>query len=209
MILACARTCAQRWTSFCALRRNFDRLEFPLPLRTFQTSESEDDPPVNSRLTARAALAYCEKHLPDEPASWALFLEDDVVLHQPLRDHLDWLVEYGMEQQVDCWYLCNRRNPVQCQFQENGFVINELGWPILGSHALLIPRRHLQPMLARHWKRPCDAEIFRAMRHTGMRVLQIIHPVLAEHRGEFSTFNPTQRQKLEINYADSPNTCAA
>ena len=209
MIIASVRTCSWRWNSFCAVRRNFERLEFPFPLRTFQTAEAEDDPPVNSRLTARMALAYCEKHLPDEPDSWALFLEDDVFLYEALRDHLDWLVEYGTAQGVDCWLLCNRKNPVTRQFCENGLVINELGWPILGSHALLLPKRHLAPMLVRHWKHPCDAEMFRAIRHSEMRVWQVIHPVLAEHRGEFSTFNPTQRRKLEINHADSPNPCAA
>ena len=223
MIIACVRTCSQRWKLFSALLKRVESLSFLFEMRSFHTLEAEADACINSRLTARAALSYCDKHLPEEDASWMLFLEDDIDVRRELRDAIDWLAAYGTQHQVDCWYLCNRKNRITRQFHENGFVINELAWPVLGSHALLIPRRHLKPMLDRHWTRNVDSEMFAAMRESAfnlrsnfphlrslspfggegsLRVLQVISPVLVEHRGEYSTFNPNHRFKLEVNHAN-------
>lgn len=205
MIIATVKTCPQRWPLYRALVKNFAQLKMPMPLRTFQTPESRHSPAVNSRLNARAALAHCDQHLPNDPFSWALFLEDDVLLHAELPHALDWLVQRGAEVGVDCWYLCNRKNGSRRQFQESGFVINDLGSHAQGSHALLIPKRHLKRMLATHWRGAADSAMFAALQGANTKIFQIVSPVLAEHRGEYSTFCPQQPQQLKVNHANPSN----
>jgi hypothetical protein len=130
-----------------------------------------------------------------------LYLEDDVILHAELPKVLPALAETGNRESVDCWYLCNRKSPVVRQYRDGALTVNELGFPPFGSHGLLLPRRHLDRILAAHWVGVSDQSIFEAMRHPCLRILQIIQPVLVEHTGEFSTCHPNVRQKLEINYA--------
>src|SRR5438552_7252053 len=122
MIIATVRTCERRWKSYQEVVRNFARLNFPFPLRTFQTAECLSHSGVNSRLTARAALAYCNRHLPDTPRSWALFLEDDIILYSELKDLLAALTYWGALGEVDCWYLCNRKTPFEKQFRIGDIV---------------------------------------------------------------------------------------
>ena len=79
MILATVTTCPQRWNHYQQLRRNSDEVKLNYALRTFQTSECADTPLANNNLNARAALAYADRHLPEQPDNWLLYLEDDVV----------------------------------------------------------------------------------------------------------------------------------
>jgi hypothetical protein len=201
MTLAVVRTCPTRWQSYQRLLANLAAVGRGVPVPTFQTPEWRCYAGINSRLTARAALAYCQKHLPDDAPSWAMLLEDDVLIHRELREMLPLLLAAALETRVDRWYLCNRRNPVQEQFRLGPLLVNELGWPIVGSHALLLPSRHLDRMLAAHWSKTWDAEIFDALRAVEGRVLQVIPPVLVEHVGVYSTFDPHHPRKLEVNYA--------
>jgi hypothetical protein len=142
MILATVTTCPQRWETYQHFRRNFESLTLPFPLRTFQTTECAGDPFANNNLNARAALGYCHRHLPSEKG-WMLYLEDDVQLGSELKEILPWLMEYGEFEQIDMWYLCNRKNPVVSQTRMGSVILNKLGFPIDGSHGLLIPRRHI------------------------------------------------------------------
>ena len=235
MILASVITCPQRWESYQRLRRNFAALGFGFPLRTFQTKERAGDAYANNNLNARAALAYAARHLPAD--GWLLYLEDDVVLSPELPILLPNLVEIGQRERVDCWYLCNRKNPVAQQHRSPGFaglefghvskrrpalsspslpldggegrgeahscfVINELTEPVLGAHALLIPHRHLARMLTAHWSDVSDQAMFAAIRHPGLRLWQVIKPVLVEHVGVVSTYVPHETKVLEVNPAD-------
>ncbi|HTD87787.1 MAG TPA: hypothetical protein VK850_14520 [Candidatus Binatia bacterium] len=198
MILATVITCPQRWTQYQKLRCNFDDLQFPFPLRTFQNPENLESPFVNNILNARAAIQFAERRLPDNNASWLLYLEDDVRLAPEFPRFLPVLVDPGQREQVDCWYLCNRKNFSERRFAMEGMIVNHLSFPAKGSHALLLPHRHLRTILDAHWGDLSDQCIFRALGPTA-KIWQIVHPVLVEHLGEISTFNPDVRQHLEIN----------
>jgi hypothetical protein len=201
VIIATVTTCPQRWDHYQRLRRNFDALELRIPLRTFQTPECAANPFANNNLNARAALAYANQHLPDEPVSWLLYLEDDVSINPALPRLLPTLLALGQRDSVDCWFLCNRKNPVLEQRRAEGMVLNRLGYPIDGSHGLLLPKRHLRRMLDAHWGQTADRSMFAAIHSLSWNVFQIVEPLLVEHLGEYSTYNPNIRRELEVNYA--------
>ena len=201
MILASVITCPRRWSEYQRLRRNYERLGLGVPLRTFQTREADGDSYANNNLNARSALAYANRHLPE--GGWLLYLEDDVVLHSDLARMLPELVHVGDAERVDVWNLCNRQNPVGRQFRVGDAVVNELGWPVLGAHGLLIPRRHLSAMLAAHWSDVSDQAMFAAICHPGLTIWQVVSPVLVEHVGYVSTYDPDWHPKtLEVNHAN-------
>ena len=201
MILASVITCPRRWPEYQRLRRNYERLGLGVPLRTFQTREADGDSYANNNLNARSALAYANRHLPE--GGWLLYLEDDVVLGAELAGFLPELVRVGNVEGVDVWNLCSRKNPVARQFQAGPAVVNELGWPVLGAHGLLLPKRHLAAMLAAHWGDVSDQAMFTAIRRPGLRIWQIVSPVLVEHVGYVSTYDPEWRAKtLEVNHAN-------
>jgi hypothetical protein len=102
---------------------------------------------------------------------------------------------------VDCWYLCNRKNPVLEQHRIESMVVNRLAYPIEGSHGLLLPKRHLRRILDAHWGQTADRSMFAAIHSVSWNVFQIVEPVLVEHLGEYSTYNPNTRRELEVNYA--------
>ena len=164
MMLASVITCPRRWEHYQRMRRNFDALNLGVPLRTFQTSEALERPRVNNNLNARAALAYADKHLPD--GGWLLYLEDDVILHPALADALPELVRVGEREGVDCWNLCNRKNPIERQFVVGSLVVNELGYPACGAHGLLIPKRNVAQMLG-PWNDVSDLAMFAAIHRPG------------------------------------------
>jgi len=112
------------------------------------------------------------------------------------------LRETGQRESVDCCYLCNRKTSVSGQYRTGGMVINRLAYPIDGSHGLLLPKRHLRLMLDAHWGQTADRAIFAAIHSKAWNVLQVIEPVLVEHLGEYSTYDPDYRRQLEINYAN-------
>jgi hypothetical protein len=209
MILATVTTCPQRWWEYHRLRRNYAGLGFHFPLRTFQSGEALHNPRVNNNLNARAALTYAARRLPDDPLSWMLYLEDDIRLRLELSEYLPFLIETGARDGIDCWYLCNRKNPVKSQFRLGGLVVNELDQPVRGSHALLLARRHLPGLLASHWGGLVDEEIFAALVCSSAKILQVVAPVLVEHIGEISTYNPHHRTQLETNHANSSNLSPA
>jgi hypothetical protein len=200
MMLATVITCPQRWQLYRRFLVNFAAMGFGFPLRTFQTKDCLGDAYANNNLNARAALTYADKHLPD--GGWLLYLEDDVVLTPQLRDALPVLVEVGDSQNVDCWYLCNRKNAVEHQCRMRGLTVNELAFPALGAHGLLIPKRHLSRMLAAHWADVSDQAMFAAINHPALRVWQVVKPVLVEHVGAVSTYAPDEVRTLEVNHAD-------
>jgi hypothetical protein len=119
-----------------------------------------------------------------------------------LKSALPILAEWGNEHQVDCWYLCNRKTPVKRQFHLEPFVVNQLDYPVQGSHALLLPQRHLARILGAHWATNVDRAIFRALQSDDAQILQVIDPILVEHLGEHSTFDPINRRNLEVNHAN-------
>ncbi len=43
--------------------------------------------------------------------------------------------------------------------------------------------------------------MFAAIRSVSWNVVQVIEPVLVEHLGEYSTYNPNIRRELEVNHA--------
>ena len=149
---------------------------------------------------SRAALLYADRHLPT--GGWLLYLEDDVVLSPRLPALLPLLVELGNSQEVDCWYLCNRKNEFERQGQIRGLVVNELAYPVFGAHGLLIPKRHLARMLAPHWANVSDLAMFAAINHPAFRVWQVVKPVLVEHIGVVSTYAPDRIKILEVNHAN-------
>jgi hypothetical protein len=202
MIIATVTTCPQRWEHYQRLRRNFQTLKLGFILRTFQTTECPQNAFANNNLNARAALAFSDRHLPETPESWLLYLEDDVVLNPALATLLPKLIEIGKRDFVDCWYLCNRKNPTSEQHNMEGMVMNRLAYPMEGSHGLLLPKRHLRRVLDAHWGETADRSMFSAIRHDDTKILQVIKPVLVEHVGEVSTFNPSIKMKLEINHAN-------
>ena len=199
MMLATVITCPQRWEQYRRFLVNFAALGFGFPLRTFQTTECLGDAYANNNLNARAALAYADKHLPD--GGWLLYLEDDVVLHPQLPAALPVLAELGDSLGVDCWYLCNRKNAVEHQCRMRGLTVNELAFPALGAHGLLIPKRHLARMLDAHWADVSDQSMFAAIHHPALRVWQVVKPVLVEHVGAVSTYAPDEVRTLEVNHA--------
>lgn len=201
MIVATVTTCPQRWLHYQRLRRNYDALKLGSPLRTFQTTECAGNPSANNNLNSRTALAYADRRLPDEADSWLLYLEDDVLLHPVLATMIPTLIDLGHRDSVDCWYLCDRKNPVSEQYQVEGAVIDRLSYPIDGSHGLLLPKRHLRRILDAHWGQTADRSMFAAIRSVGWNVVQVIEPVLVEHLGDYSTYNPNIRRELEVNYA--------
>ena len=101
-------------------------------------------------------------------------------------------MELGDSQQVDSWYLCNRKNRVEWQCQLRGIVVNELAYPVCGGHGLLIPKRHLARILSAHWGEVSDLAMFAAINHPALRVWQVVKPVLVEHIGTVSTSAPPQ-----------------
>ena len=123
-------------------------------------------------------------------------------LRPDLTATLPALIEIGRLDSVDCWYLCNRKNPIAAQYSVGGMVVNHLAHPIDGSHGLLLPKRHLRRILDLHWSGTADHAMFNAIRHPGVKILQVVKPVLVEHIGEISTYNPDIKMKLEVNYAD-------
>jgi hypothetical protein len=124
-----------------------------------------------------------------------------VILHPALADALPELVRVGEREGVDCWNLCNRKNPVERQFVVGSLVVNELGYPVCGAHGLLIPKRQLARMLG-PWKDVSDLAMFAAIHRHGWRVWQVVRPVLVEHVGVLSTFDETRTpQILEVNHA--------
>jgi len=202
MILATVRTCPRRWNEYQNLRKQFSALGFPFPLRTIQCPEHLDSPRANSILTARAALSYCDSHLAVNDDAWMLFLEDDVRVGLDLPRLLPELTRLGHEHGVDCWYLCNRKNRVKARWNWQDMTINELEYPIDGSHGLLLPKRHLRRILDWHWARRVDWCIFDAIRHSSVKVWQVIAPVLVEHIGEYSTFDHANRKRPEVCYGN-------
>ena len=196
MIQATVITCPQRWRSYQQLRRNFEALRFPFVLRTFQCSQHLESPFVNNILNSQAAIQYAAPRLPN--GGWLLYLEDDVRLALELPAVLPVLIETGLRESIDCWYLCNRKNPIQRQFHLDAMSVNELTFPPRGAHALLLPQRHLQTILDAHWGDLSDQCIFKAL-GSDAKIWQVLRPVLAEHTGEISTFNPDLRQNMEIN----------
>ena len=147
-------------------------------------------------------MSYADRLLPNDPQSWLLYLEDDVFLSRELPALLPDLIRIGARDNVDCWYLCNRKNPVTEQYRNGTMVINRLEYPVHGSHGLLLPKRHLRTMLDSHWNQTADLAMFAAIYHSEMKILQVVQPVLVEHLGEISTYNPQTRMKLEVNHAD-------
>jgi hypothetical protein len=112
-------------------------------------------------------------------------------------------VRAGNTEGVDCWNLCNRKNTVGRQFRLGDAVVNELSYPVSGAHGLLIPKRHLGAMLAAHWDQVSDLSMFAAINHPALKFWQVVEPVLVEHIGYVSTYDPDQRPKtLEVNHAD-------
>jgi hypothetical protein len=210
MILATVITCPQRWEHYQRFLRNFGRAGVGVAVRTFQTKEAAGDAFANNNLNARAALAYGKRHLPE--GGWLLYLEDDVVISPALAMVLPELVRMGEAEGVDCWNLCNRKNAVARQFrlglsagaaQAGEVVVNELRYPVSGAHGLLIPKRHLGAMVAGHWSQVSDLSMFEALHHPGLKIWQVVKPVLVEHIGYVSTYDPEQRPKiLEVNHAD-------
>jgi hypothetical protein len=91
-------------------------------------------------------------------------------------------------------------------------VVNELAYPVSGAHGLLIPKRHLGAMLAGHWSQVSDLSMFAAIlsavsaqagHHPALKIWQVVKPVLVEHVGYISTYDPERRPKtLEVNHAD-------
>jgi hypothetical protein len=77
-----------------------------------------------------------------------------------------------------------------------------LDYPINGSHGLLLPKRHLRPILEAHWSRPVDGSIFSALRHDAVKVWQVIEPTLVEHIGEYSALDPFNRRRPETCYGN-------
>ena len=203
-LIATMVTCPRRWKEFQQSRRNFEAVRFPFPLRVFQTPEDIETPRVNACLNARAALRYAARHLPDSNDSWVLYLEDDVLLHAALAELAAALIDLGNEHNVACWYLCNRRVPYSEARSFHGFLAYRLTPPIIGAQALLFPKRYIKAILARHWTLLPDDEIFAVLTEEGANIFQVIRPVLVEHLGQYSTFNPFEPQKLEVNNADSP-----
>jgi hypothetical protein len=199
-LLASVITCPQRWDHYQRFLRNFAALNFGFPLHTFQTNEWVFNPFANNNLNARAALAFANRHLPD--GGWLLYLEDDVVLSPQLPSLLPVLVELGDNLAVDCWNLCNRKNQVERQSTLGGMVVNELAYPVFGSHGLLIPKRHLARMLAAHWAEVSDLAMFAAINHPALRIWQVVKPVLVEHIGTVSTYAPDRTKILEVNHAN-------
>jgi len=203
VIIATVTTCPQRWVHYRRLRREFAALDLPFPLRTFQTSECLEEPRVNENLNGRAALRYCQARFKSrmEP-NWVMYLEDDTQLHAPLCGALDDLLGLPVSSSPVCWYLCNRKNPVRRRFKLGSLVVNELGHPIEGSHALMLPDSVLPALLEKPWRKTVDIEIFAVLRQRKVPVVQVVDPLLAEHIGVCSTYNPEQRQVLEVNHAN-------
>jgi hypothetical protein len=198
-------TCPQRWKLFQSSRKNFEALGFSFPLRVFQTSEALDTPRVNACLNGRAALMFAQTHLPDRDDSWVLYLEDDVQLRPELPSILPKLVDIASGEDISCWYLCNRRVNFE-RTREFGVVLaHKLKPPIIGAQALLFPKRFIKAILAQDWTRLPDDEIFTVLAESGGDIFQVIEPVLAEHVGRYSTFDPLEPQELEINHADPPS----
>lgn len=195
MILATVITCPQRWEYYQRLLRNIKETGLGITLRTFYTKEGAGDPYVNNNLNARAALAYGRKHLPE--GGWLLYLEDDVDIKKALPGTLLELVQVGQAEQVDCWYLCTRNNPVTRQFRIGGLKINELAYPVEGAHGLLIPKRNLGAMLAAHWEWVSDLSMFAAIKKPGIKIWQVREPELLEHTGHESTYAPERWPKEE------------
>ena len=197
-ILATVITCPQRWEHYCRFLQNLEETGLEMPVRTFVQKQYAGDAFANNNLNARAALAYGLKHLPDD--GWMLYLEDDVLIAPALAKLLPELVRVGQAEEVDCWYLCNRKNNFWRRFAFGGAVVNELVYPVYGAHALLIPKRHLGTMLAAHWGQVSDLSMFAAINHPGLKVWQVVQPVLVEHVGTVSTYAPEREaQKLEVN----------
>ncbi|MDB6034158.1 MAG: hypothetical protein JWM16_4496 [Verrucomicrobiales bacterium] len=201
MMIATVITCPQRFDHYRRFLRNFAALNLGFPVRTFQTKEAQGDAFANNNLNARAALRFAQRHL--EKDGWILYLEDDVVLHPALAQMLPELARIGNQEGVDCWNLCNRKNNFKRQFRVADAVIKELDYPILGGHGLLIPQRHLAQMIEAHWSQVSDQAMFAAINHPNLRVWQVVKPVLVEHFGFISTYNPEDGPKvLEVNHAD-------
>jgi len=203
VIIATVTTCPQRWAHYRRLRRNVDALNLPFPLRTFQTSEGLETPRVNENLNGRAALRYCQARFKSrmEP-NWVMYLEDDIRLHLALAEALSDLIGGSACSSPVCWYLCNRTNPVRRRFKLGSLVVNELEHPMEGSHALMLPGGVLSALLEKPWRKTVDMEIFAVLRQRKVPVVQVVDPVLAEHIGVRSTYNPEQRQVLEVNHAN-------
>lgn len=205
-MIATVTTCPRRWREYRRLRQRYAALGMSAPLRTFQTAEALHDPRVNNNLNARAALKYAANRLAGRPDGWLLYLEDDLVLSDQLPERLPWLMEVAESEKVDCVYLCNRKNPVRRRLVRGDVCFNELADPILGTHALLLPGRHLPRLLRAEWSRYADEVVFRAFRRIKARIWQVLDPVLIEHVGEYSTYDPLTKRKLEINHANSSNS---
>lgn len=198
MMIATVITCPQRWEHYQRFLRNWKEAGFTIPIRTFQTKEAEGNAFANNNLNARAALAYGERHLPE--GGWLLYLEDDVRISEELAPLLEKLMRVGNLGKVDCWYLCNRKNPILRRTVVYGWHVNELAWPMAGAHGLLIPKRHLATLLATHWNKVSDLSMFEAIRKPDLKIWQVVSPVLVEHEGAVSTYAPDRGpQPLEIN----------
>jgi hypothetical protein len=187
MIVATVTTCPRRWDHYQRMRKNFDSLGFPFPLRTFQTDECLNNPRFNANLNARAAVAYAQTKLGNEGEGWLLYLEDDIVIKPELKSVLPFLSEFGDREGIDCWHLCGRENPGSRQYEVDGCVFKELGWPILGTQALLLAQRHLAPLLTVPWRTYADEVIFGEVKRRGGSVVQLVSPVVVEHVGAIST----------------------
>ena len=178
-------------------------MDLPFPLRTFQTSECLEQPRVNANLNGRAALRYCQARFgPRMESNWVMYLEDDIRLHPSLAEAWKDLIGGSACSSPVCWYLCNRKNPVRRRFKLGSLVVNELEHPIEGSHALMVPGGILPALLEKPWRKTVDIEIFAVLRQRNVPVVQVVDPVLAEHIGVRSTYNPEQRQVLEVNHAN-------
>jgi len=207
MMIATVTTCPQRWRSYQRLRRQFERLHMPIPLRTFQTPRQGDNPRINNNLNARAALWFACQHLEKvNGEGWVLYLEDDVLLHAALPQHLAMLTGDFGYLNVGCWYLCNRKNPVREQIRIGACRINKLDDPVAGTHGLLIRKDALPLLLEANWDRYADQVVFSRLREAGVSILQVIDPVLVEHAGGYSTFSPQTHNPTEINHASSSDT---
>jgi hypothetical protein len=190
MIVATVTTCPRRWEHYQRMRRNFESLELPFPLRTFQTEECLNNPRLNANLNARAAMKYACEKLGKDDAGWLLYMEDDITIRPELKSLLPLLVELGARDGVDCWYLCGRENPGLRDYEATGCRFRELGWPILGTHAVLLAGRHVKGLLRVSWRQYADEVVFGEIKRSGGTIVQLVEPALVEHIGTISTLGP-------------------
>ena len=61
-------------------------------------------------------------------------------------------------------------------YRWRGRVVNELAYPVRGSHALFLPQRHLARIYEASWNTSVDGTIFRTLQAANGRVSELFIP---------------------------------